>query len=75
MQSYGGVVVRARKRKKWSQRKLSQVTGLSRSFISDIEHGRSMGTVRTWSKLARSLGFSLDELFLNHPQREQERED
>jgi len=64
LRDLGGVVTRARKNKQWSQRKLAQVTGLSRSYINDIEHGRSTGTLRTWVTLARALGFSLDEIFL-----------
>ena len=64
MQDYGNVVAKARKSRNWSQRKLSQVTGLSRSFINDIEHGRSIGTMGTWVALARALELSLDAVFL-----------
>jgi len=64
LDNLGSVIAKARRRKKWSQRKLAQVTGLSRSFINDIEHGRSTGTVGTWIILARALGLSLDEVFL-----------
>lgn len=64
LEHLGHVVAGARRRKKWSQRKLSQVTGLSRSYINDIERGRCTGTARTWAALARALGFSLDDIFL-----------
>ncbi len=64
MDNLGSVIAKARRRKKWSQRKLAQVTGLSRSFINDIEHGRSTGKVGTWIILARALGLSLDDIFL-----------
>ena len=64
MQNYGNVVAKARKSRNWSQRKLSQATGLSRSFINDIEHGRSTGTMGTWVILARTLEMSLDAVFL-----------
>lgn len=64
MSEFGQVLARARRRRKWSQRKLAQVTGLSRSYINDIEHGRSAGTVSTWVTLARALGLSLDEVFI-----------
>jgi transcriptional regulator with XRE-family HTH domain len=75
LEHIGSVVTRARRRKKWSQRKLSQVTGLSRSYINAIERGRCTGTTRTWVALARALGFSLDEIFLGEwQQRERSRE-
>ena len=64
MQDYGNVVAKARKSRNWSQRKLSQATGLSRSFINDIEHGRSTGTIGTWVALARVLELSLAAVFL-----------
>lgn len=64
MQEFGKALSGARRRKKWSQRKLAQASGLSRSYINDIEHGRSAGTVATWVSLARALGLSLDDLFL-----------
>jgi len=64
MQEFGKLLSKARRRRKWSQQKLAQVTGLSRSYINDIEHGRSVGTVSTWIMLARALGLSLDGIFL-----------
>lgn len=65
MQEFGKLLSKARRRRKWSQQKLAQVTGLSRSYINDIEHGRSVGTVSTWIMLARALGLSLDGMFLD----------
>ncbi len=64
MPHFGSAVAHARRRRNWSQRKLAMITGLSRSFINDIERGRSTGTLRTWITLARALELSLDEIFL-----------
>lgn len=35
---------------------LSELTGLSKSMLSDIENGRSSPTIKTVNKLARVLG-------------------
>lgn len=64
MQEFGKLLSKARRRRKWSQQKLALTVGLSRSYINDIEHGRSVGTLSTWITLARALELSLDGLFL-----------
>jgi|GEM_PF-2435489 len=68
MQEFGKLLSKARRRRKWSQQKLALTAGLSRSYINDIEHGRSVGTLSTWITLARALGLSLDGLFLEAAQ-------
>ncbi len=65
MQEFGKLLSKARRHRKWSQQKLALVAGLSRSYINDIEHGRSIGTLSTWIILARALELSLDGMFLD----------
>ena len=47
-----------------SLRELGKRTGLSHSFICDIEKGRCMPSIETLDTLARSLGVTAD-YFLN----------
>ena len=44
-------------------REISKGTGLSVSYISDIERGRTMPSVETCGKLAEVYGVSLSNLF------------
>lgn len=57
---------RLRQYRKQSRLTLAQVatrTGLSLSYISDIEHGRSGGSLRALGQLCAAYGCSLDSLF------------
>ena len=44
-------------------REISKETGLSVSYISDIERGRTMPSLETCGKLAEVYGVSLSNLF------------
>lgn len=52
-----------RKQRKWSQTYLSVHTGLSRSFISDIELGQKEPCLRSLEILAIAFDLKLSELF------------
>lgn len=53
---------RLRMERKWSQNELSRRSGVSQSFINDLEAGTKQPTVKTLSKLAKALGVSISEL-------------
>jgi transcriptional regulator with XRE-family HTH domain len=52
-----------RKARKWSQIYLSVHTGLSRTFISDVEIGRKEPCLRSLETLAGAFEMKLSELF------------
>lgn len=45
-----------------SQTKLSELSGVNRVQIADIEAGRKSGSIETVRKLAQALGVSMDDL-------------
>lgn len=51
-----------RKAKGWSKSKLADVSGVARSYITELEQGKYIPTVYTLSKIAKALGCSMDEL-------------
>lgn len=52
-----------RGRKKISQFKLSLLTGLSKQYISDLEHGRRNASISSIYKISKGLGVDLSDLF------------
>jgi len=56
----GKIIQNQRKNKKMRQYEVSEKTGLSRNYISDIENGRYMPSVETLSKLANCLDLDLN---------------
>lgn len=58
----GEVISRARYEKGLTQAELSEKTGISRSYISDVESGRYTPSVRTLTKLATFLEIDLNFL-------------
>ena len=59
---FGKVLAKLRRRKKLSQRKLANISGVSSSFIAGIEAGYSSPPSREITqKLAKALGVSPDE--------------
>ncbi|MBO2943610.1 helix-turn-helix transcriptional regulator [Paenibacillus sp. F411] len=56
----GKIIQSQRKSKKLRQYEVSEKTGLSRNYISDIENGRYMPSVETLSKLANFLDLDLN---------------
>jgi transcriptional regulator with XRE-family HTH domain len=59
---FGARVKNLRKAKKWTQTYLSVHSGLSRTFISDVEMGRKEPCLRTLETFADALGVSLGQL-------------
>ena len=53
---------RIRKEKGITQGDIVRNLGVSRSFVSNIENGKTNPTLATITKLAKSLGVSSDEL-------------
>ena len=45
-----------------SARELAEKTGLSASYISEIESGRKEGSISAMKKIAEALGLNLDEV-------------
>lgn len=52
-----------RKANGWTLREVSARTGLSISYISDIERGRTNPSLKTCIKLARVFGVEVGKLF------------
>lgn len=46
----------------WSQEYLAEVTGLHRTYISQLERGLKSPSVRVFSYIATALGVSMSEL-------------
>jgi transcriptional regulator with XRE-family HTH domain len=53
---------RLREKKNLSQGRIAKMLGVGRSFITNIEHGKTNPTLKTISKLARVLGVSAEKL-------------
>lgn len=51
-----------RKDRGWTQEELAHRSGLNRSYMSDVECGRSDLSLSTLQKIARPLGISVAEL-------------
>ena len=66
----GEKLMQLRKQKGYSLRKLAEITGLSHSFISDIEHKKSSFSFKTLLSLSKALEvkpeFFLAEMVANH---------
>lgn len=48
-----------RKRRKLTQTQLSELCGISISYLSDIERGRANPTIATLIKIAGALGYEI----------------
>ncbi|AEG58998.1 helix-turn-helix domain-containing protein [Desulforamulus ruminis] len=46
----------------WTQTKLAQASGVSQTYISEIEAGKFQPTVKIMQKLAASMGITVSEL-------------
>lgn len=58
----GEMVSKKRQEKKMTQAEVSGITGLSRSYIADIEKGRYAPSVKSLSKIAKCLDLDLNFL-------------
>jgi len=68
----GKKIQKLRKDKGLSLKDLSDKSGLPQGTLSKIENGHLVGTVKTHLKLAKGLGISLGELYLEIEQEEKE---
>jgi transcriptional regulator with XRE-family HTH domain len=69
-QMLGEAIKKQRKRKGLKQFEVSERTGLSRNYISDIENGRYMPSVDALSRLAVCLGMDLNIITMSEIQDE-----
>jgi len=60
---FGDRIRRLRRDKGWSQVYLAEVTGLSKTFISNVENGQKEPCLGTIKILADGFEISLGELF------------
>lgn len=58
----GNIIKSKRREKKMTQSSLSEITGLSRNYISDIENGRYMPSTESLSKIAVCIDLDLNIL-------------
>ena len=58
----GRVIRLERERRRLSQEALSELAGMNRSFVGEIERGEATPTIVTLQKLADALGIKLSEL-------------
>jgi transcriptional regulator with XRE-family HTH domain len=63
MENLGERIREERRRGKLTLEKLSQKTGLSKSFLSQVERGLAQPSVSSLKKIARELGISVVDLF------------
>lgn len=62
MQSIGKTLQEARAKKGLTQEKMAQEIGVSRNYISDIESGRYVPSLKTTVKIATFLNINLNFL-------------
>lgn len=56
------VLRKLREMKNWSQTRLAKESGVSQTYISELEAGKSAPTIPIVMKLAKALGVSVSEL-------------
>ncbi|MEO8556878.1 MAG: helix-turn-helix transcriptional regulator [Actinomycetota bacterium] len=64
----GRVIRREREKRGLSQEALSELAGINRSFLGEIERGMAIPSIVTLQKLADSLGVKLSELISHYEQ-------
>lgn len=62
-QNFGERIRQLRRERGWSQLDLAEATGLSKTFLCDVENGHKEPCLGTIRMLARGLGITLGELF------------
>jgi putative transcriptional regulator len=57
-------IAEARRAKKepWSQRKLASKAKVSRSYLSEVENGKYIPSIKFMCKISKALGCTIDEL-------------
>jgi transcriptional regulator with XRE-family HTH domain len=61
-----------RKRLNYSQSKLAEITGLSKSYIGDIEVGKKFPSIDSIEKLGKALGMRPETLFYHETEQKRE---
>lgn len=61
----GQTIRRIRNEKKLSQRQLAELSGISNTYLSDIEIGRTNPSLKTLNKLAEALEKPLATFFVD----------
>ena len=61
----GNMIKELRERKGYTKYRLSELSGVSQTHISDIERSAKVPTIETVSRLIEPLGVSLAEFFAN----------
>jgi transcriptional regulator with XRE-family HTH domain len=62
-QKLGLEIQRRRLEKGWSQEYLAEVTGLHRTYISQLERGLKSPSVRVINHITKALGVTMSEFF------------
>ena len=62
---FGQVVRKLRMERKLSQEKLSELSGLDRSYVSEIERGEKTASIRTLIKIAHGLDVTPSSLIVD----------
>lgn len=62
--AFGQVIRELRLERNLSQEKLSELSALDRSYVSEIERGEKTASIRTLYKLSQGLEISLSEFVL-----------
>ena len=61
----GNKIRTERQKRKLTLDKLSKMTGLSKSFLSQVERGLTEPSITSLKKISKQFGFSVVNLFLN----------
>lgn len=62
MVTIGENIKRVRKEKKMTQKDLGEIVGISNTYLSDIEIGRTNPSIKTLKRIAKGLDVSYVEL-------------
>lgn len=62
MATIGENIKRVRKEKKMTQKDLGEIVGISNTYLSDIEIGRTNPSIKTLKRIAKGLEVSYVEL-------------
>jgi transcriptional regulator with XRE-family HTH domain len=62
---FGQNVRYTREKKGWSQDRLSEETGLHRTYISGVERGVRNPTIEVVQKIAKALNANVPDLFMS----------
>lgn len=62
MATIGENIKRVRKEKKMTQKDLGEIIGISNTYLSDIEIGRTNPSIKTLKRIAKGLEVSYVEL-------------